>query len=158
MPDDRPAVGPGLPVAPVAMTAFWMLLGGAAGVNVAQAVWHLLGWAGDVAAAVPVGGVLGAAVGALLGLVRDPSRLVLLMAVFAGASAGAVAGRLAAGAVGEFAGQAAGLVLGAGAWAAWRGSERRKDRAQPGPRGPNWIPSRPCGSIARGAGWVTSME
>jgi hypothetical protein len=132
MPDERRAGGPGLPVAPVAMAAFWVLLGGAAGINVAQAVWHLLGWAGDVAVAVPVGGVIGAAAGALLGLVRDPSRLVLLMAVFAGASAGAVAGRLAGGAVGEFAGQAAGVLLGAAAWAVWRGNERYKDRPQPG--------------------------
>ena len=122
---ERAASGPGLPVAPVAMAVFWMLLGGAAGINVTQALWHLLGWSGEIAVAVPVGGVAGAGAGAILGLVRDPYRLVLLMAVFAGASAGAVAGRLAAGPVGEFGGQAAGVVLGAAAWAAWRTSERR---------------------------------
>jgi hypothetical protein len=123
------AEGAGLPVAPVAMTVFWMLLGGAAGINVTQGLWHLLGWGGDVAVAVPVGAAAGAAVGALLGLIRDPLLLVLLMAVFAGSSAGAVAGRLAWGAVGEVAGQVTGGLLGVAAWFAWRVNERRKVRA-----------------------------
>jgi hypothetical protein len=115
-----------LPVAPVAMTVFWMLLGGAAGTNATQALWHLLGWGGDVAVAVPIGGAVGAAAGALLGLIKDPFLLVLLMAVFAGASAGAVAGRLAWDKAGEIAGQVTGALLGAIAWAAWRLNERRK--------------------------------
>ena len=117
-----------LPVAPVAMTVFWMLLGGAAGINATQAVWHLLGWGGDVAVAVPVGGAAGAAAGALLGLIQRPFLLVLLMAVFAGASAGAVAGRLAWDKAGEIAGQATGGLIGATAWAAWRLNERRKSQ------------------------------
>ena len=123
---DRRAV---LPVAPVAMTVFWMLLGGAAGVNATQAAWHLLGWGGDVAVAVPVGGAAGAVAGALLGLVKDPFLLVLLMAVFAGASAGAVAGRLAWDKAGEIAGQVTGGLLSATAWAAWRLNERRNSQA-----------------------------
>jgi hypothetical protein len=83
------------PLAPVLMMAFWMLLGGATGITAAQRLWHLLGLgAGDVAVAVPVGGVVGAAGGALLGLVTGPRLLVLLMAVFAGVAAGGVAGRL----------------------------------------------------------------
>jgi hypothetical protein len=65
------------PLAPVAMMVFWMLLGGAAGINVTQRIWHLLGLgAGEVSIAVPVGGVAGA----LLGLINNPRLLVLLMA------------------------------------------------------------------------------
>jgi hypothetical protein len=83
------------PLAPVAMMVFWMLLGGAAGINVTQRIWHLLGiGTGAVSIAVPVGGVAGALAGALLGLINNPRLLVLLMAVFAGSAAGAVAGRL----------------------------------------------------------------
>jgi hypothetical protein len=102
------------PLAPILMMAFWLLLGGAAGIKLAQSVWRLLGWgAGDVFIAVPVGGVIGALAGALLGLISNPRLLVLLMAVFAGASAGAVAGKLAWGEIGEIGGQVgAGLVAG----------------------------------------------
>jgi hypothetical protein len=118
------------PLAPILMMAFWMLLGGATGITAAQRLWHLfdLG-AGDVAVAVPVGGVVGAAAGALLGLVTGPRLLVLLMAVFAGVAAGGVAGRLPWGAVGELAGQAIGGLLGATAWAIWlfSGRERAAD-------------------------------
>jgi hypothetical protein len=74
-------------LAPVLMTAFWMLLGGAAGVKVMQGVWHLLGvGVGEVAIAVPVGGAAGALTGGLLGLISNPRLLVLLMAVFAGSA------------------------------------------------------------------------
>lgn len=83
------------PLAAILMMTFWMLLGGAAGIKLAQSTWQLLGWgAGDVSVAVPVGGVAGALAGALLRFITNPRLLVLLMAVFAGASAGAVAGKL----------------------------------------------------------------
>jgi hypothetical protein len=50
------------------MMDFWMLLGGAAGIRLAQSMRHLIGWhTGDVSIAVPVGGVARAAVGAVLG-------------------------------------------------------------------------------------------
>jgi hypothetical protein len=111
------------------MMAFWMLLGGAAGINAAQSLWRLLGLGGgEMAVAVPVGGGGGALVGALLGLITNPRKLVLLMAVFAGASAGGVTGRLPWGAVGEIGGQVAGGLVGAAAWAAWLLAERRKAR------------------------------
>ncbi len=116
------------PLAPVLMMAFWMLLGGAAGIKLAQSVWQLLGWgAGDVSVAVPVGGVVGALAGALLGLISNPRLLVLLMAVFAGASAGAVAGKLPWGEVGEVCGQVGGALVGGIAWAGWLFLGRRKD-------------------------------
>lgn len=107
------AVKPLAPVppvlAPVLMMAFWALLGGAAGIKIMQSVWSLLGVdVGSVAIAVPVGGVVGAAAGALIGLIRDPHWLVLLMAVFAGSAAGAVAGRVLWGEIGELGGQVAG--------------------------------------------------
>lgn len=118
------------PLAPMLMMAFWMLLGGATGITAAQRLWHLfdLG-AGDVAVAVPVGGVVGAAAGALLGLVTGPRLLVLLMAVFAGVAAGGVAGRLPWGAVGELAGQAVGGLIGGAAWAIWLFSGRNRAAA-----------------------------
>jgi len=115
------------PLAPLLMMAFWMLLGGAAGIKLAQGLWQLLGWeVGDVSIAVPIGGVVGALAGTLLGFISNPSLLVLLMAVFAGASAGSVAGKLAWGNVGEIAGQVAGGLLGAIAWAVWLFFGRRK--------------------------------
>jgi hypothetical protein len=102
------------------MMAFWMLLGGAAGIKLAQSMWQLLGWGdGEVSIAVPVGGVVGALAGALLGLISNPRLLVLLMAVFAGSAAGAVAGELAWGDIGEIGGQVAGGLVGGIAWAAW---------------------------------------
>ena len=108
------------PLAPLLMTAFWALLGGAAGVKLTQSVWQLLGWTdGEVSVAVPVGGVAGAVCGALLGLITRPRLLVLLMAVFAGSSAGAVAGQLPWGDVGRVGGQIAGGLVGGIAWAAW---------------------------------------
>jgi hypothetical protein len=111
------------------MMVFWMLLGGAAGVNAAQSLWRLLGLGGgEMSVAVPIGGGAGALVGALLGLITSPRKLVLLMAVFAGASAGAVTGRLPWGAVGEIGGQIAGGIIGAAAWAAWLLVERRRGR------------------------------
>jgi uncharacterized membrane protein len=88
------------------MMAFWMLLGEAAGVKIMQSIWHFLGVGiGEVAIAVPVGGVIGALVGALLGLISNPRMLVLLMAVFAASAAGAVAGKLPWGEIGEIGGQ-----------------------------------------------------
>ena len=114
-------------LAPVLMVVFWMLLGGAAGVKFMQSIWHLLGVAtGDVAIAVPVGGVLGALAGGLLGLISNPRVLVLLMAVFAGSSAGAVAGRIPWGDLGELGGQVAGGLVGGIAWAVWLFINRRK--------------------------------
>lgn len=116
------------PLAPILMMAFWMLLGGAAGVKLAQSLWQILGWGpGDVSVAVPVGGVAGALGGALLGLISNPRLLVLLMAVFAGASAGAVAGKLAWGEIGEIGGQIGGGLVGGIAWAVWLFVESRKE-------------------------------
>lgn len=115
------------PLAPILMMAFWMLLGGAAGIKTLQSLWNLLGIeVGVVAIAVPVGGVVGALAGALLGLISHPRLLVLLMAVFAGASAGAVAGKLPWGEIGEIGGQVAGGVVGGIAWATWLLIERGK--------------------------------
>ena len=54
----------------------------------------------------------GSSSGALLGLIKDPRLVVLLMALFAGASAGGVAGQLPWGDVGQFGGQ----IAGAGRW------------------------------------------
>jgi hypothetical protein len=130
------------PLAPILMMTFWMLLGGAAGIKLAQSVWQVLGWGtGDVSIAVPAGGVVGALAGALLGFVSNPRLLVLLMAVFAGASAGAVAGKLAWGGVGEIGGQVVGGLVGGVAWAVWLFVGRRKvdvggrtDKCKEGPR------------------------
>jgi hypothetical protein len=123
----RDSIPPPSPLGPLLMMAFWMLLGGAAGINVTQTVWRILGWqVGDIAVAIPVGATVGALCGALLGLITDPRRLVLLMAVFAGASAGAVAGRVPWGGIGELCGQVTGALLGGVAWASWRLFERRK--------------------------------
>ena len=117
------------PLAPVLMMAFWALLGAAAGIKFTQSVWQLLDWgAGEVSVAVPVGGVGGAVGGALLGLITRPRLLVLLMAVFAGASAGAVAGQLPWGDVGRVGGQVAGGLVGAAAWAAWLFLGHARDR------------------------------
>jgi hypothetical protein len=111
------------------MLLFWMLLGGAAGVNVAQAIWRLLGWhTGNVAAAVPIGATAGAVAGALLALISRPSLLVLLMALFSGAAAGSVVGRLTWEGSGEIAGQSAGCLLGGVTWATWLYIERRQGR------------------------------
>ena len=107
------------------MMGFWMLLGGAAGIDIAQSLWHFFFGVstGDVAVAVPVGGVVGALAGALLGLIRHPRLLVLLMAVFAGS----VAGKIAWGPIGELGGKVAGGLIGGIAWAAWL-FIRRKQR------------------------------
>jgi hypothetical protein len=117
-PRSSPPIYPAL--APVLMMAFWMLLGSAAGIKAMQGIWRFLGLGvGEVAIAVPVGGAVGALVGALLGLIRDPHSLVLLMAMFAGASAGGVAGMVPWGNAGEIGGQVAGGLIGGIAWAAW---------------------------------------
>ncbi len=52
-------------LAPLLMVVFWMLLGGAAGIKTMQTIWSLAGVAsGELTIAVPVGGVVGALVGA----------------------------------------------------------------------------------------------
>jgi hypothetical protein len=126
MTEAQPA-GPVPPrLAPVLMMAFWMLLGGAAGIRAAQTLWQLLDLGGGaVSVAVPVGGAAGAVVGGLLGLISNPRLLVLLMAVFAGSAAGAVAGKVAWGEVG---GQVAGALIGGLAWATWLFLGRGKGR------------------------------
>ncbi len=73
---------------------------------------HCLGWVtGEVSIAVPIGGIAGAVVGALLGLIKSP-RFLVLLTVFAGSSAGAVAGKLPWGEVGEIGGQIVGGLVG----------------------------------------------
>ena len=128
VPDAPEKTSPMAPVlAPVLMMVFWMLLGGAAGIKIMQSIWHLLDIeTGDVAIAVPVGGVLGALAGGLLGLISNPRVLVLLMAVFAGSAAGAVAGKIPWGDVGEIGGQVGGGLVGGIAWAAWLFASRTK--------------------------------
>lgn len=107
-------------LAPALMMVFWMLLGGASGINITQSLWRYFDFeVGRISIAVPVGGVVGAAAGALLGLISNPRLLVLLMAVFAGSAAGAVAGRLPWGDLGEISGQVLGGLVGALAWTAW---------------------------------------
>lgn len=116
------------PLAPLLMMAFWVLLGGAAGIRAAQSIWHLLDVdIGAVAIAVPVGGVVGALAGALLGLISNPRLLVLLMAVFAGSAAGGVAGKVPWGEIGEIGGQVAGALVGGIAWATWLYIELRNE-------------------------------
>ena len=61
------------------------------------------------------------------GLISNPRFLVLLMAVFAGASAGAVAGKLAWGEIGEIGGQVGGGLVGGMAWAVWLFFGNRKE-------------------------------
>ena len=124
----RPTLPIPAPLAPVLMMIFWMLLGGAAGIKLAQSMWQLLGWEdGEVSIAVPAGGVVGAVGGALLGLISNPRLLVLLMAVFAGSAAGAVAGKVPWGEVGEIGGQVAGGLVGGIAWAMWLLIRGRKE-------------------------------
>jgi hypothetical protein len=102
------------------MIAFLMVLGSAAGIKIAQSIWQFLGWStGSVSIAVPIGGVIGAAGGVVLGRISNPRVLVLLMAIFAGWSAGGVAGKIAWGETGEICGQVAIGLLGGLAWATW---------------------------------------
>lgn len=108
---NAPATGVPIPpvLAPILMVVFWMLLGGSAGIRIMESIWHSLDvGVGEFSIAVPVGGAVGALAGALLGLIKDPRLLVLLMAVFAGASAGGVAGQLPWGEIGQIGGQVAG--------------------------------------------------
>lgn len=115
-------------LAPVLMMCFWMLLGGAAGIKIVQGIWHFLGVSiGEVAIAVPVGGVVGALAGALLSFIQNPRWLVLLMAVFAGSAAGAVTGKVPWGEIGEIGGQVIGGLIGGIAWAVWLVTERKKE-------------------------------
>jgi hypothetical protein len=114
-------------LAPILMMAFWMLLGGASGIKLMQSIWPFLGFGGGVVTiAVPVGGAVGALAGALLGLIRNPRWLVLLMAVFAGSAAGAVAGKVSWGEIGELGGQVAGGLVGGLTWATWLVTARSK--------------------------------
>ena len=109
------------------MMVFWMLLGGAAGIKIMESIWRFRGIeVGELTIAVPVGGAVGALAGALLGLIKNPRLLVLLMAVFAGASAGGVAGQLPWGDVGQIGGQIAGGLVAGIAWTIWLFIERRK--------------------------------
>lgn len=118
---DSTSTSPLPPVlAPTLMMVFWMLLGGAAGIKMMESIWRFCGMAvGEMTIAVPVGGAVGALAGALLGLIQNPRLLVLLMAVFAGASAGGVAGQLPWGDVGQIGGQVGGGLVGGIAWAVW---------------------------------------
>jgi hypothetical protein len=127
VPDVAPSTSPVAPVlAPVLMMAFWMLLGGAAGIKIMQGIWPFLGFAGgQVTVAIPIGGAVGALAGALLGLIRNPRWLVLLMAVFAGSAAGAVAGKVPWGEIGEIGGQVVGGLIGGIAWAVWLVTRRK---------------------------------
>jgi hypothetical protein len=112
---------PAVPVpAFILMMAFWTLLGAAAGINVMQGIWRVLGVSNShLGVTVPVGAGVGGLAGLLLGLIRNPRVLVLLMAVFAGSAAGTVAGRLAWGDIGEISGQIVGGLVGGIAWATW---------------------------------------
>jgi hypothetical protein len=107
-------------LAPLLMMVFWALLGGAAGIKIMETIWRIRGVeAGELTIAIPVGAAAGALAGALLGLIRNPRLVVLLMAVFAGASAGGVAGQLPWGDVGALGGQIVGGLLGSIAWGIW---------------------------------------
>ncbi len=117
-------------LAPTLMIAFWVLLGAASGIRLMESIWRFIGFqVGEVSIAVPVGGVVGALCGGLLGFISNPRLQVLLMAMFAGAAAGAVAGKLPWGDVGEIGGQVAGGLVGGIAWATWWLIERRKESA-----------------------------
>lgn len=121
-------------MAPVLMMAFWMLLGGSAGIRLMDGIWRFMDLqVGGLSIVVPVGGVVGAVAGGLLGLVSNPRLQVLLMAMFAGAAAGAVAGMLPWGNIGEIGGQVAGGLVGGAAWWTWMFLGRQ--------RGPN--PGKP---------------
>ena len=128
VPDAVISTAPIHPVlAPVLMMVFWMLLGGAAGIKIMESIWRYLHVeVGELTIAVPLGGTVGALAGALLGLIENPRFLVLLMAMFAGASAGGVAGQLPWGDVGQIGGQVAGGLVGGIVWAIWLFIGRRK--------------------------------
>jgi hypothetical protein len=128
-PETAPPTLPGSPVlAPVLMMAFWVLLGAASGIRLMESIWRFIDFqVGELSIVVPVGGVVGAFAGGLLGLINNPRLQLLLMAMFAGAAAGAVAGKLPLGDVGEIGGQVAGGLVGGMAWAAWLFIDRRKE-------------------------------
>lgn len=107
-------------LAPVLMIVFWMLLGASGGIRLMEGIWRFIDLqVGELSIVVPVGGVVGAVAGGLLGLVSNPRLQVLLMAMFAGAAAGAVAGKLPWGNIGEIGGQIAGGLVGGAAWGTW---------------------------------------
>lgn len=127
--------------APRIMILFGLLLGAVAGTNFAQFLWRFLGWeVGAISIAVPVGGGIGAACGALVGWVTRPATLVLLGAVFAGWAVGATAGRIAWGSIGEMGGQFTGALAGLAVWACWLFAARRKgNRPKAAPPGPTEV-------------------
>jgi hypothetical protein len=127
-PETSPKLPPLPPASRLVMAGFWILLGGAAGINLAQSLWHLLDLSvGTVSIAVPVGGGLGALLGLFLGMIENPRVLVLLTAVFAGSAAGAVTGKVCWGSIGEIGGQIAGGLVAAIAWTIWFHFGRRQD-------------------------------
>ena len=76
---------PGL--APVLMVVFWMLLGGFSRIKVMESIWRFPRRTESGICHRGTGrrrGVGALLAGALLGLIKDPRLLVLLMAVFAG--------------------------------------------------------------------------
>jgi hypothetical protein len=114
-------------LAPALMIAFWILLGASSGIRLMESIWRLLDFqVGALSIVVPVGGVIGATAGALLGFVSNPRWQILVMAVFAGAAAGAVAGKLPWGDVGEVGGQVVGGLVGGAAWWTWMYIDRRR--------------------------------
>ena len=118
------------PVAPVLLAVFWLLIGAAAGIKLTQGLWSALVLdVGRMSVAVPVGAAVGALVAVLVSWVTNPRALVLLMGVFAGASAGGVTGGLVWGGTGEAIGQAAGGVVGGLTWSVWLFFHRRANRA-----------------------------
>jgi hypothetical protein len=130
-----PALSPLLPVAPQLMLVFWMLLGSVAGINLALGLWRAVGLrAGAFAVAVPVGGVVGAVGGRLVGQITRPHLLVLVMALLAGWSVGALGGRLAWAETGEIAGGSTGALIGGLTWLVWllrgRGGEVHGPRSE----------------------------
>jgi len=122
------AQGPVPPVlAPVLMMVFWMLLGSAGGIRLMEGIWRFIDLrVGEFSIVVPVGGIVGAIAGGLLGMISNPRLQVLLMAMFAGAAAGAVAGKLPWGDIGEIGGQIAGGMVGGAAWGTWMVFGRRQ--------------------------------
>jgi hypothetical protein len=121
---------PLLPLAPRLMLVFWMLLGSVAGINLALSIWRVAGLsAGAFALAVPVGAVVGAVGGGLIGQITRPRLLVLVMAMLAGWSVGALVGGFAWAELGQIAGGFTGALTGGLIWAVWLLRVRGKEIA-----------------------------
>jgi hypothetical protein len=119
-----------LPLAPRLMLAFWMLLGSVAGINLALGIWRVAELSVEAfALAVPVGALVGAVGGGLVGQITKPRLLVLVMAMLAGWSMGALVGGFGWAELGQIAGGLTGSLTGGLIWAAWllsgRGSAGR---------------------------------